>query len=371
MIDTVRWLDSRGNILSSISEKVIDLIPGKLRIIDQTLLPSKLEYIETDDLNLIYDSIKRLAVRGAPAIGCAAALGLAAVMGKKKLKNREEFISELIKSADFLESSRPTAVNLSWALKRCKTRVEISEETSVETLKILLTIEALSILEEDINMCRAIGKEGVKLIKNGYGILTHCNAGALATGDFGTALSPIYTAREQGLDITVYSDETRPLLQGARLTAWELQRAGIRVFTICDNTAGQVMREGKINIIIVGADRISANGDTANKIGTYGLAILAKYHKIPFYVAAPYSTIDISINSGEKIPIEQRPEEEITVFNGKRISPYNIEVYNPAFDVTPSELISGIITEKGILYPPFKKSIKDFIDKKTVFHKNV
>ncbi|HOK04631.1 MAG TPA: S-methyl-5-thioribose-1-phosphate isomerase [Victivallales bacterium] len=367
MIDTVRWLDSKGNILSSVSEKAIELIPGKLRIIDQTLLPGRLEYIETDELDVIFNSIKRLSVRGAPAIGCAAALGLAAVMGKKKLKNRDDFISELTKSAKFLESSRPTAVNLSWALKRCITRIEISEEFSPEALKILLTIEALSILEEDISMCRAIGEEGVKLIKDGYGLLTHCNAGALATGDFGTALSPIYTAKERGMELTVYSDETRPLLQGARLTAWELQRAGIKVFTICDNMAGQVMREGRVNIVIVGADRIAANGDTANKIGTYGLAIIANYHKIPFYVAAPYSTIDISTNSGEKIPIEQRNEEEITVFNGKRISPDNIQVYNPAFDVTPSELISGIITEKGILYPPFKKSIRDFIDKKTSF----
>jgi methylthioribose-1-phosphate isomerase len=225
----------------------------------------------------------------------------------------------------------------------------------------ILLLEALSILEEDIAMCKAIGEKGLSLIEDGFVVLTHCNAGALATGDFGTALAPIYLANERGMKITVYSDETRPLLQGARLTAWELQKAGIKVITICDNMAAQVMREGKINLVIVGADRIAANGDTANKIGTYGLAILAKHHNIPFYVAAPYSTIDISMNDGSKIPIEQRKAEEITEFNGNRISPRNIEVYNPAFDITPCNLISGIITEMGILRAPFKKSIEEFI----------
>lgn len=364
MIDTVRWVDSDGNILSGISEKTEKILPGKLRIIDQTLLPGHLKYIETDRLSVVYHSIKSLAVRGAPAIGCAAALGLAASMSRLKVSSRDEFISEMKKASDYLDSARPTAVNLSWALKRCCTKIEISGEREISGLKMILTLEALAILEEDIRMCREIGKNGASIIKPGCGILTHCNAGALATGDFGTALSPIYKAKESGIDFIVYSDETRPLLQGARLTAWELKRAGVKVVTICDNMAAQVMREGKVNLVIVGADRIAANGDTANKIGTYGLAILANYHKIPFYVAAPYSTIDISIKSGAGIPIEQRSADEITLFNGKRISPEGIEVYNPAFDITPSELISGIITEKGLLYPPFESSIKNFIQQK-------
>jgi len=244
-------------------------------------------------------------------------------------------------------------------------KLEISDENSVGNLKMMLLLEALSILEEDISMCRAIGENGVRLLKDGCGVLTHCNAGALATGDFGTALSPIYAAKEKGLTITVYSDETRPLLQGARLTAWELRKAGVKVVTICDNMAAQVMREGKVQLVIVGADRIAANGDTANKIGTYGVAILAKHHNIPFYVAAPYSTIDISLEDGSQIPIEQRNPDEITTLNGLRISPDKVDVYNPAFDVTPGELIDGIITEKGILKPPFCSSIKNFMRRKS------
>jgi methylthioribose-1-phosphate isomerase len=363
MIDTVRWLDSKHNILSSIPENTESLLPGKLRIIDQTLLPGKLEYITTDKPEEIFQCIKRLSVRGAPAIGCAAALGLAAVSGKSNTLVKKTFLNELCKTSEYLASSRPTAVNLSWALKRCITKIENSKETRLKELKKILTVEALSILQEDISMCLKIGKNGLALLKNGDGILTHCNAGALATGDFGTALSPLYAAHKKGFKITVYSDETRPLLQGARLTAWELRKAGIKVISICDNMAGQVMREGKINIVIVGADRIAANGDTANKIGTYSLAILAKYHKIPFYVAAPYSTIDISIPDGQRIPIEQRSPNEIAVFNRKRILPKSVEVYNPAFDVSPTGLISGIITEKVILKPPYARSIKEFMRK--------
>jgi methylthioribose-1-phosphate isomerase len=364
MIDTVRWVDSKKQALSSAPDKIKSLIPGKLRIIDQRLLPEKLEYVETDELETTFELIKTLAVRGAPAIGCAAALGLAAVCGKSRAKTRTAFIGELRSSAARLSASRPTAVNLFWALERCKIKIEVSEENDVEKLKTLLVLEALSILEEDIAMCRSIGKNGLALLKNGDGILTHCNAGALAAGGFGTALSPIYAANEKGLKITVYSDETRPLLQGARLTAWELQRAGVKVVTICDNMSAQVMREGKINLVIVGADRIAANGDAANKIGTYGVAILAKHHNIPFYAAAPYSTIDISITDGSGIPIEQRLSEEIRIFNGKKIVPDNVEIYNPAFDVTPSELITGIITERGILKPPYTASIKNFMKEK-------
>lgn len=348
MIDTVRWKESgkRGS-----------LIPGKLRMIDQTRLPNDLVYVETDSDEEIYDAIKRLVVRGAPAIGCAAALGLGAVCQHSKAGNRNEFLAELIKTADYFAKSRPTAVNLFWALNKCVNSIKASSETEVEKLKLLLVKEGIAILDEDVQMCRSIGEHGLSLIKDNYSILTHCNAGALATGDFGTALSPVYLAHEKGLKVKVYSDETRPLLQGSRLTAWELKRAGIDVTTICDNMAAQVMKEGRINIVITGADRIAANGDSANKIGTYGVAILAKYHNIPFYIAAPYSTIDICTKNGSEIPIEQRDGDEIRKINGKFSAPEGVKVYNPAFDVVPNELISGIITEKGILKQPFSESI--------------
>lgn len=363
MLDPVRWINAEGKILSAVDESV-KLLPGKLRLIDQTRLPEHLEYIETDNLEGIYDAIKRLVVRGAPAIGCAAALGLAAVSQNSKAPTRMEFISDMVKAADYLASSRPTAVNLCWALNRCKAAVEASPLTKPSELKLLLVKEALNILDEDISMCHEIGKHGSKLLKDGMGILTHCNAGALATGDYGTALSPVYVAHEQGMKLKVYSDETRPLLQGSRLTAWELKKAGVDVTTICDNMAAQVMREGKVNLVIVGADRVAANGDAANKIGTYGVAILAKYHKIPFYVAIPYSTIDINITDGSQIPIEQRNPDEIKNGFGRQTAPDDINFYNPAFDVTPNELITGIITEKGILRPPYNEKISEIFKQK-------
>ncbi len=331
MLETVRWITANGQMLAGIEEGV-KLLPGKLRIIDQTRLPQELVYLELDDVEEIVSAIKRLSVRGAPAIGCAAALGLAACA--RHLDG--DFAEGINALADQLAASRPTAVNLFWALDRCRKMTCMDD----------LIREALSILEEDIQMCRAIGELGAPLIKEGMGILTHCNAGALATGDFGTALSPMYVAHAAGRRFTVYSDETRPLLQGSRLTAWELQRAGIDVVTICDNMAAQVMKEGKIDMVIVGSDRIAANGDAANKIGTYGLAVLAKHHGIPFYVAAPTSTIDASLATGDLIPIEQRNPEEIGAAEGVR-------VYNPAFDVTPNELITGLVTENGLHRPPF------------------
>ncbi len=333
MLETVRWITAEGEVLAGAKEG-LNRGPGKLRIIDQTQLPSKLVYLELDDIDEICAAIKRLSVRGAPAIGCAAALGLAAAA---QHVDAEEFSEKIHGLADQLAASRPTAVNLFWALDRCR-KTKNREE---------LLHEALLILEEDIQRCRAIGEHGVKLIQEGMGILTHCNAGALATGDFGTALSPMYVAHSKNRRFTVYSDETRPLLQGSRLTAWELQRAGIDVVTICDNMAAQVMKEGKIDLVLVGADRIAANGDTANKIGTYGLAVLAKYHGIPFYVAAPTSTIDASLEHGGLIPIEQRDAAEVG-------APEGVWVYNPAFDVTPNELITGMITENGLYGPPFK-----------------
>lgn len=354
MIDTVRWKEKHpGNLL-----------PGKLRIIDQTKLPEELVYVETDVATEIFDYIKRLVVRGAPAIGCAAALGLGAASQHSKTKTRKDFFKEVQEISDFLAKSRPTAVNLFWALNRCINKLNNSDETKVSLLKEILVQEGINILNEDISMCKAIGEHGIKLLKNKFGILTHCNAGALATGDYGTALSPIYAAHSLGMDLTVYSDETRPLLQGSRLTAWELKKAGINVITICDNMAAQVMKEGKINIIITGADRIAANGDAANKIGTYGIAILAKYHNIPFFIAAPYSTIDINISTGAEIPIEQRNPDEIKKGFGKLTAPINVNAYNPAFDVTPNELIRGIVTESGVLYPPFSESIKNMFSSK-------
>jgi methylthioribose-1-phosphate isomerase len=341
------------------------LLPGKLRLIDQTLLPEELVYLELDDRQEIWDAIKRLSVRGAPAIGCAAALGLAAVSQHIDTICVDVFLEEVSDTAAYLESSRPTAVNLSWALRRCLgvVRSAAMVECSVEELKELLVQEGLTILHEDIELCRSIGKKGVDLFEDrkGVGVLTHCNAGALATGDFGTALAPIYAAQELGLEPRVFADETRPLLQGARLTAWELQREGVDVTLICDNMAAQVMREGKIDMVIVGTDRVAANGDIANKIGTYGVAVLANYHNIPFYVAAPYSTIDMSLPTGADIPIEQRDPEEVRNGFGRRTAPADCPVYNPAFDVTPAELITGIITERGILRPPLGESIADFM----------
>ncbi len=343
MLETVRWITAEGRVLAR-HEEGVQLLPGKLRIIDQTKLPQELVYLELDDAEEIYNAILRLSVRGAPAIGCAAALGLAAAA--QHMDESVSFVPEVVRLAERLAASRPTAVNLFWALERCLSHLRKCDRLAVDTLKVELLREGLAILEEDIRMCQAIGEHGAPLIEEGAGILTHCNAGALATGDFGTALSPMYVAHAKGRRFTVYSDETRPLLQGSRLTAWELQQSGIDVVTICDNMAAQVMKEGRINLVIVGSDRIAANGDAANKIGTYGLAVLAKHHNIPFYVAAPTSTIDVSLEHGGLIPIEQRDPAEVGAAAGVR-------VYNPAFDVTPNTLISGIITENGLHRPPF------------------
>ena len=341
------------------------LLPGMLRLIDQTKLPEELVYVETDNAEEIFDCIKRLVVRGAPAIGCAAAIGLASVAQHSKAQNRNEFMIHVKKTADYLAESRPTAFNLFWALDRCVKKIEKSSETDVFLLKEILIQEGIDILNEDTQMCRRIGENGVSLLQEGCGVLTHCNAGGLATGgSYGTALSPMYAANDKGMKVTVYSDETRPLLQGSRLTAWELMENGVDVVTICDNMAAQVMREGKIDIVIVGSDRIASNGDAANKIGSYGVAILAKYHNIPFYIAAPYSTIDPDLNDGSEIPIEQREPDEIRKGCGKLTAPADVNVYNPAFDVIPNELIAGIITEDGILRPPYKKSIGRLLEGK-------
>ena len=336
----------------------IEWTDGRVRLIDQTLLPNEFKQIYCDDVEAVWEAIKSLRVRGAPAIGIAGALGAVLGIWESEATNYDDFVSELKKVTDYLATSRPTAVNLFWALDRIKTTAEQHKQLDIPKLKDALLAEALQIIEEDQAMCRAIGQHGLELVQNGDTILTHCNAGGLATSDYGTALAVMFAAYDAGRNITVYADETRPLLQGARLTTWELMQAGIDVTLICDNMAAQVMKEGKIQRVVVGADRIAANGDTANKIGTYGVAILAKEHDIPFYVAAPTSTLDLSLETGEQIPIEQRGAEEVTEGFGKRTAPEGVKVYSPAFDVTPAHLITAIITEKGIAYPPYKIRLK-------------
>lgn len=340
----------------------IEWIDGRIRLIDQTLLPNEFKQIYCDDVETIWEAIKMLRVRGAPAIGVAAALGTVIGIYRSNAENYEAFEKELLKVTDHLATSRPTAVNLFWALNRMKQTARESSDLPISDLKQRLLDEALAIIAEDQIMCRSIGKHAFDLLQDGDTILTHCNAGGLATSDYGTALAVMFTAHENGKKIHVFADETRPLLQGARLTTWELMNAGIDVTLICDSMAAQVMKEGKIDLVVVGADRIAANGDSANKIGTYGVAISAKRHDIPFYVAAPTSTIDMSLSTGDLIPIEERGAEEITEGFGKRTAPHGVKVYSPAFDVTPAELITAIITEKGVIYPPFDQNIAKLFD---------
>jgi methylthioribose-1-phosphate isomerase len=327
-------------------------------MIDQTLLPGELTYLETSDIEVVWEAIRMLRVRGAPAIGVAAAMGVAAAIQDKE----GELVAEVHKAADYLATSRPTAVNLFWALDRMRDVAERVADLPPDAFKERMAHEAVVIAEEDEAMCRAIGEHGAALLQQDQTILTHCNAGGLATSRFGTALSPVYVAQEQGKRIRVIADETRPLLQGSRLTAWELMQAGIEVTVICDNTAAQVMREGKIDAVMVGADRIAANGDAANKIGTYGVALLARAHDLPFYVLAPTSTVDLSTPTGDQIPIEERSAEEVTEGFGQRTAPMDVLVYTPAFDVTPAELITGIICEHGVASPPYKESLARMVN---------
>jgi methylthioribose-1-phosphate isomerase len=330
-------------------------------LIDQTQLPLKLVYQSIDSIEQMFDAIKTLKVRGAPAIGIAAAFGV--YLGIRNISNQtksHEFLSILHKKADYLASSRPTAVNLFWALNRMKGKAKslAAENMAVVEIKKKLLEEARRILEEDRQVCRKIGESGLPLLRGKKSILTHCNAGGLATSEIGTALAPIYLSAEKGRLIHVFSDETRPLLQGARITTFELQKAKIPVTLICDSMAASVMAKGLVHAVIVGADRIAANGDTANKIGTYSVAILAKEHGIPFYVAAPTSTFDLSMQSGIYIPIEERPGNEITCGFGKQTAPNGIKTFNPAFDITPSKYISAFITDRGVINAPFKINLK-------------
>jgi len=338
--------------------KTIEWKENKIRIIDQTKLPARLVYLDIDDIQRLWRAIKKLKVRGAPAIGIAAALGALLTAHKSKAKTYRCFKKEIERAVRYLKKSRPTAVNLFWALERMQEVVKSNAGKDIASLKKTLLREAQKIISEDRDACRRMGRFGAGLVKNKDNLLTHCNAGALATADYGTALGVFYTAKNEGKKIKVYADETRPLLQGARLTAWELMQHKIDVTLICDNMAAHLMREGKIDKIFLGADRIAANGDAANKIGTYGLAVLAKEHKIPFYVVAPTSTFDLSLKSGKQIPIEQRDPQEVREIYGKQVVPKNVKVYNPAFDVTPNGLISAIITERGIFRKPYRFSLK-------------
>ena len=332
---------------------------GRMQIVDQTLLPGEFKYVSCDTVEEVWEAIKNLRVRGAPAIGIAAALGVLVGIRDTTYETTEELESKVLEIADYLETSRPTAVNLFWALERMKRVLATKRDKPPQVVMDLLEAEAVAILEEDKVTCRAIGRFGAELVKDGDGILTHCNAGGLATADYGTALAVMFAAHEQGKRVRVYADETRPLLQGARLTTWELMHAGINVTLICDNVAAVVMREGEVDLVVVGADRIAGNGDTANKIGTYGVALLAQAHEVPFYVAAPLSTFDLSLSSGDEIPIEERAPEEVTQGFGKRTAPEGVKVYCPAFDMTPAELVTAFITEKGVIYPPYPESIKE------------
>ena len=346
-LDTVRLSDEGDSVL----------------IIDQTLLPNEVKILSLTEEKEMYDAIYLLQVRGAPAIGVFAALSMYVLSLNNREEDRDSFIIEFKRQKDYLDSARPTAVNLSWALKRMESvllkEAQVKEKNFRERFLSVLKKEAISIYEEDIETCKKIGENGVTLIKDGDGIITHCNAGRLATVRYGTATAPMYLAKEKGLNIKVFCDETRPLLQGARLTAFELSKSGIDTTLICDNMSASVMKKGWVNAVFVGADRIAANGDAANKIGTSLLATAAKRYNIPFYVCAPRSTIDPATRNGNEIHIEERNPKEVTeLWYEKRMAPKDIKVYNPAFDVTDADLISGIVTEYGVLKPPFTEAIK-------------
>jgi methylthioribose-1-phosphate isomerase len=331
---------------------------GALYLLDQTKLPLEVIEEKQESVEQVWESIKQLKVRGAPAIGVAGAYGLLVALREKTVINIIDFMQEVENKVAYLDSARPTAVNLKWALNRMlKIAKTFSGNDSKELYK-QLEEEAIRIHEEDVQLCLKMGVNGVSLIKEGMGILTHCNAGALATTGIGTATSPMYLAHQNGVQFRVYANETRPLLQGARLTSWELNKSGLDVTLLTDNMAAHIMSQGLIDLVITGTDRMAANGDVANKIGTHGIAILAKHFGIPFYVACPYSTIDMNTAEGKDIVIEERAPEEITHFALRRTAPEEIKVRNPAFDVTPNELVTGLITEKGIIRAPFSENLR-------------
>ena len=337
--------------------KPIEWTGEAVRVIDQTALPTELRYEDISTAEDMFEAIRRLRVRGAPLIGICAAYGVCLAVRRQGAPtgSQADLAQAVARAADYLAGARPTAVNLFWALERMKARAAAlaGAADTVERMQAALLEEAGAILDEDRAMGRAIGEHGLALLGDARRLHTHCNAGGLATGQFGTALAPVYVGLERGLRFEVYVDETRPLLQGARITAFELAQAGVPVTLICDNMAAAVMAQGKVDAVIVGADRIAANGDVANKIGTYGLALIARAHGVPFYVAAPSSTLDPSLASGALIPIEERGDDEVTCGMGRRTAPAGIRVYNPAFDVTPARLVTAIVTERGVHRPPY------------------
>lgn len=345
MLETMRWLPDENC----------------LELLDQTRLPLETTFIKCHAYREVAAAIKRLAVRGAPAIGTAAAYGLVLAAQNTAACSQKELIEILEAAAGELKSTRPTAVNLSWALDRLLGKLRAAVFLDRASLGRLLLEEAHAIYNEDVAGNRKMGEYGQELIPPKASILTHCNAGALATAGYGTALGVIRSASEAGKEISVFVDETRPLLQGARLTAWEMLQEGIPVTLITDSMAGYLMAKGKVDLVIVGADRITANGDVANKIGTYSVAVLAKAHGLPFYVAAPFSTIDLGLASGNEIPIEERDQTEVTHLGGYPVAPAGVQVWNPAFDVTPNHLVTAIITERGIVWPPYKENLKIII----------
>ena len=327
-------------------------------IIDQTKLPGKIEIISLHTAQEIWNAIYLLQVRGAPAIGVAAAYGIYVLAKRMDTEDYDTFYREFVRQKEYLDSSRPTAVNLSWALNRMQRVVEAHSGESVAQIKEALHRESVAIQEEDIWVCRMIGEHGLTLVKPGNGILTHCNAGQLATSKYGTATAPIYLGEERGYHFRVFADETRPLLQGARLTAFELQSSGVDVTLICDNMSATVMKNGWVNAVFVGCDRVAANGDAANKIGTSVVAAVAKYYGVPVYICAPTSTIDLNTPTGAGITIEQRPAEEVTeMWYKESMAPEDVKVFNPAFDVTDHELIAGIVTEYGVARAPYTESL--------------
>lgn len=342
--------------------RTVELTEKSVRLIDQKRLPTELKIIDCTDYLQVADAIRDLTVRGAPAIGVAAAGGVVLAAEANRNLPRDQFLKAVEEAADILRGTRPTAVNLFWAINRMMRTLEANKALQPAEIAAALRREANAMADEDVEVNRRMGAHGAELVADGYGILTHCNAGSLATVEYGTAVGVIRAAHEQGKKIHVFVDETRPVLQGARLTAWEMVVAGIPATLITDNMAAHFMRLGKIQIVFVGADRVAANGDAANKIGTYSVSILAREHGIPFYVVAPTSTIDPAIASGDEIVIEERRPEEVTHIGGRRIAPEGINVANPAFDVTPHRYITGIITEHGVAYPPYEVSLKRMLE---------
>jgi len=335
---------------------------GTVKMIDQRKLPLEYVVVEFDDYIDVAKSIKEMYIRGAPAIGAAAAFGLALAAWHSQATNREELLDDLETASEVICATRPTAVNLFWAAKRMLDTARSSEQVTVEGLVQDLVTEAQRIADEDVEINRRMGAHGATLVEDGFNILTHCNAGALATVDYGTALGVIRAAHEQGKRIHVWVDETRPRLQGARLTSWELMNEGIPMTLIADNVAGHLMRTGRVDIVFVGSDRTAANGDVANKIGTYKLAVLAEENGIPFYAVVPTSTIDLSLPTGDDIPIEEREAREVTHPGGRRIAPEGVNVLNVAFDVTPYRYVTGIVTENGVAYPPYRQSLRRMVE---------